>query len=379
MHGEKERLAAPEDPLVEVLSRKLTADGLADAGPAEEEARRFIAVIRDRSGLLQGRGDGTLQFSHRTFQEYLAARHLASLEEDDMIDQVMVHLHEAWWREVHLLLFGHVGSGKEGASKVERLALSILEATPPPWSFLLWSWPLPFRWPRRTLSPGRWFPGWQIDRRIEHSLRRNLAFVVAGYADCAPTARTGALTDRLKAAVEARLSRWRRQPGEIPLDPLIRSAGPAKSDNGVATALHKGLSAALEDDDPSVRRSAAEALGAAAGDPAVAAALLERLADDDWFVRGSAARALGAAAGDPAVAAALLERLADEDRFVRASAAVALGAAAAGDPAVAAVLLERLADGDWFVRSAAAEALAGAPLEDAKIRAQALRILIRQD
>lgn len=82
-----------------------------------QEAQEFIAAIRDRSGILQERGDGTLEFSHRTFQEYLAARYIAAQPDPVYIDMVMEHLHEAWWREVHLLVIGHLGSGSDGAEK----------------------------------------------------------------------------------------------------------------------------------------------------------------------------------------------------------------------------------------------------------------------
>ena len=110
LHGETERLSAPEEQCVEQLAQVLEArpQSLQGKDP-HQEARRFLSVIRDRSGLLQGRGDGTLEFAHRTFQEYLAARHIAAQPDPDYIDLVMAHLHEAWWREVHLLAIGHLG------------------------------------------------------------------------------------------------------------------------------------------------------------------------------------------------------------------------------------------------------------------------------
>ena len=87
--------------------------------------------------MLRGRGDGSLEFSHRTFPEFLAARHIAALDEEAMIDAVMPDLHKAWWEEVHLLLFGELGGGKGGSGKVERLALSILGASGKPMPFLV--------------------------------------------------------------------------------------------------------------------------------------------------------------------------------------------------------------------------------------------------
>lgn len=102
MHSESERLAAPEEEIVRRIAEALRTDHQTDPGHAEGEARRFIDAIRDRSGLLRGRGDGSLEFNHRTFQEYLAARHIAALDEEPMIEAVMPDLHKAWWQEVHL-------------------------------------------------------------------------------------------------------------------------------------------------------------------------------------------------------------------------------------------------------------------------------------
>jgi tRNA A37 threonylcarbamoyladenosine biosynthesis protein TsaE len=140
MHSESERLAAPEEEIVRRIAEALRTDHQTDPGHAEGEAGRFIEAIRDRSGLLRGRGDGSLEFNHRTFQEYLAARHIAALDEEPMIDAVMPDLHKAWWQEVHLLLFGDLGSGKGGSGKVERLVFCILGASGKPMPFLM---PLP--------------------------------------------------------------------------------------------------------------------------------------------------------------------------------------------------------------------------------------------
>ncbi|MCP4709995.1 MAG: NACHT domain-containing protein, partial [Planctomycetes bacterium] len=105
-HKQEQKLALPEEEVAKLLAEVLAEFNLSSGLEAEQEARKFIVAIRDRSGILQGRGDGTLEFSHRTFQEYLAARYIASRSDPEYIDLVMKHLHEAWWREVHLLVIG---------------------------------------------------------------------------------------------------------------------------------------------------------------------------------------------------------------------------------------------------------------------------------
>lgn len=140
LHSETERLAAPEAAFVEQLAAVLRARKLGDPAQAEQEARRFIQVIRDRSGLLQGRGDGSLEFMHRTFQEYLAARHIAAQPYPDYIDLVMADLHLAWGQEVHLLVMGYLGSNSATAEKASRLLITILDSYRPPLSILVPAW-----------------------------------------------------------------------------------------------------------------------------------------------------------------------------------------------------------------------------------------------
>jgi HEAT repeat protein len=375
MHSENERLAASGEEIVQRVSEALEADHLATSGHEEDEARRFIEAIRDRSGLLRGRGDGSLEFSHRTFQEYLAARQIAAMDEEAMIDAVMPHLHQAWWQEVHLLLFGHIGSGKDGARKVERLVQSVLSATAKPLPFLT----SPTYPALRVFLPGWWFPAWQLQRRVAQLLGRDLLPAVQGYGQCVPTARPTGLTQRLTREIDILISRLRRGPPYIRgvLAIVIGKAGRYARGGPLGTAAVAALLAALKDGDPSVRWAAAGALQpAAAGDPAVVAPLLAALKDDDPSVRWAAAGALQpAAAGDPAVVAALLAALKDDDTPVRWAAAGALQPAAAGDPAVVAALLAALKDSDYSMRSTAAGALRAAAPDDPAVVAALLAAL----
>jgi HEAT repeats len=99
---------------------------------------------------------------------------------------------------------------------------------------------------------------------------------------------------------------------------------------------------------------AALRVGAAIGDPRLAAAARGRLEDEDPAVRAWAVRLVGAVGGDEN-AAAVVGRLGDPADEVRAAAAVALGRL--GHWPAAPALAERLSDPAWLVRRNAALAL----------------------
>jgi energy-coupling factor transporter ATP-binding protein EcfA2 len=112
--------------------RQLLTDQLADAvdDPRELSAavERFLQVIRERTGLLIARGEGTYAFSHLTFQEYLAA--LAIAARDDYVDYTLARSGEEWWREVILLEAGHLST--QSRERTTRLIQAIAERKPEP-------------------------------------------------------------------------------------------------------------------------------------------------------------------------------------------------------------------------------------------------------
>jgi formylglycine-generating enzyme required for sulfatase activity len=58
-------------------------------------------------GLLDEREPDRYRFSHLSFQEFLAARFIASATEDRW-DELLAHYDDSWWREVILLCAGHL-------------------------------------------------------------------------------------------------------------------------------------------------------------------------------------------------------------------------------------------------------------------------------
>jgi predicted NACHT family NTPase len=76
---------------------------------AEQEARRFLDHISERTGLLNEQGQDCYAFVHKTFQEYLCAKeiHYQADNEDDfeiVLKHIRQHLYDPHWQEVMLLL-----------------------------------------------------------------------------------------------------------------------------------------------------------------------------------------------------------------------------------------------------------------------------------
>ncbi|MCP3957512.1 MAG: SUMF1/EgtB/PvdO family nonheme iron enzyme [bacterium] len=87
----------PEDDLLHALDEHLGS---------LDRARQVVTYLQQRAGLLQAVDGRTYRFPHRTFQEYLAARHLLKQPEYDEMLRDRVRRDLAWWREVFLLAAG---------------------------------------------------------------------------------------------------------------------------------------------------------------------------------------------------------------------------------------------------------------------------------
>ncbi|MGH8568411.1 MAG: NACHT domain-containing protein, partial [Gammaproteobacteria bacterium] len=119
--GSSDRAAdIPREDLREELGRELGSVDRAD---------QVIAYIRDRAGLLHQLDNRTYAFAHRTFQEYLAARHLLSAAEPAAELGKRVRKDLTWWREVFLLA---AGSAKRTTPSVITNLVNDLLPGPPP-------------------------------------------------------------------------------------------------------------------------------------------------------------------------------------------------------------------------------------------------------
>ncbi|MBC7821773.1 MAG: HEAT repeat domain-containing protein, partial [Planctomycetaceae bacterium] len=74
---------------------------------ADDIATSYLEAAKNRSGLLEARGPSTFAFVHQTFQEYLAAIHLA-LPTRKAVEKILQHAQDPRWHEVIRLAAGYI-------------------------------------------------------------------------------------------------------------------------------------------------------------------------------------------------------------------------------------------------------------------------------
>ena len=396
IHSVEQRTEARGEELLPVLSEALVNEGLCKADKALLEAEQFLAALGRRPALFQHLGDEVYAFPHLTFQEYLAARHIAAQPYPDYIDMFMPHLHEAWWQEVHLLTISHLGSGRdeEKVKKVSALLEAILDRYRPPLRFLraipyaspplLPSLPssvgevvelvgcvvgliaaIPYDAVEMLMqSPAYLFPRWQLTRRLAWALQRERLFAATALAGCEPESVAECTRHRVRAGLEeillGSIANARRASSEE--DALLLAAIAAglmqfgQAGPRVTRALVKAV---LE---PSV--GGRETLISIAGQlirptPKIIADLTAALHDTAWPVRQAAASVLGESQqARPEVIDSLIALLDDWSEEVRRSAAASLGQLGQPSPQVIAALLRAVGRGRDSLGEAGTSSLA---------------------
>ncbi|MFE4695651.1 NACHT domain-containing protein [Streptomyces sp. NPDC056738] len=99
---------------------------------------RILRFLLDRSGLLQERGDNAIQFIHRTFQDFLAAK---EFHESGYLPELLHHALDEAWQDVLVLGVGHasrwdaerliehlIAFGDQAVSREQRCSLYVLAA-----------------------------------------------------------------------------------------------------------------------------------------------------------------------------------------------------------------------------------------------------------
>jgi energy-coupling factor transporter ATP-binding protein EcfA2 len=129
LHAEgksRELRSVPEAQLEEMIEAFLMSEDVAeleDRHEARREAKLFMRLARERTGLLYEDGQGTYSFAHLSFQEYLTAQDIVSGNDKGTEGywQVMQPiLHRPHWSEVLLLLLGSVKE-KEAKQLLSRI------------------------------------------------------------------------------------------------------------------------------------------------------------------------------------------------------------------------------------------------------------------
>jgi len=132
---------APADIAEETLRQHLTACIERTGLPHHEaigRAQRFIdEYLRLRNGLIVPSGEGTFQTPHRSFQEFLAARHLAVNRIRGFTSEApaLVRQNYDLWREAFLLAVGQAGLNN-AVDAIDRLCPTTLPQTPDGWRYL---------------------------------------------------------------------------------------------------------------------------------------------------------------------------------------------------------------------------------------------------
>ncbi|MEU2515317.1 NACHT domain-containing protein [Streptomyces syringium] len=119
-----------------VRQLELAMDGLRHVRE-QGTADQVLTHLLNRSGLLQERSTDVIQFIHRTFQDYLAAK---EFRDNDSLDELLGHAAEEQWQDVIRLVIGHCGRS-EARRVISGLLTAADEASDPE-----------AQWPLRTLA-----------------------------------------------------------------------------------------------------------------------------------------------------------------------------------------------------------------------------------
>lgn len=92
-------------------------------GYGPQDAERLLRRLLERSGLIREPVAGRVDFVHRTFQEYLAAK---AIVEDNGVGELIRNAHDDQWREVIVLAAGHAQP-----HQCEELLRGLLDARDP--------------------------------------------------------------------------------------------------------------------------------------------------------------------------------------------------------------------------------------------------------
>jgi len=125
---QKDIARIPEDDLVALVWQNFKTE---NRETSEKYARKFLAYIAGRGGLLEEEDKEYGFFTHATFQEYLAGRYLAQeMDEKTQASFLKEHLSDDRWWEAIRLAAGYLSLG--GRNDADRFVKSLVDAVDAP-------------------------------------------------------------------------------------------------------------------------------------------------------------------------------------------------------------------------------------------------------
>ncbi|MBP5975955.1 HEAT repeat domain-containing protein [Brasilonema sp. CT11] len=343
-----------KDELIHQLSAEIKTLKQIQPHEAEEEARRFVEFIRDRTGLLNEQGQDCYAFVHKTFQEYLCAQEIIYQWYDEgdfgiVLQHIKQHLHEPHWREVLLLLVAQQ-KPKQAAKTIRAILDQHSEYEKWLHRDLLFAGSCLAENLRDLKVADDELPQQILQELVEleasdspqvtSKIRSRVFEILCSLNETAfETQALQLLKDRAEHIDKVRLQEYRAALGE--------------KEAAITT-----LVTLLKDKSSKIRKSAAEALGKLGNSlDVVVQGLLALLNDQDLTVRYYAEALSNLGNSSDFVVQGLLALLKDKDSTVRSLAAEALGKLGNSSDFVVQGLLALLNDQDSIVRLMPAEAL----------------------
>ncbi len=343
-----------KDELIRELRREIKRLKQVELYQAEEEAERFVELIRERTGLLNEQGQDYYAFVHKTFQEYLCAEDIdyQADNEDDfeiVLGCIRENLHESHWEEVLLLLIAQQKPKK--VAKAMRMILA-RGSQYEEWLHrdLLFAGSCLAEDPKGLRSVDGELVREVLERLVELEVssedkvgRKVRKQVKQIFYSLYETDFEGQVLEILKEQAdlidERRLLKYRAELGE-------------------KAEVIRELLALIQDENYNVRGMVALALGDLKNSSEVINSLLVLLQDENYNVRGMAAIALGRLENSSeTVINSLLPLLQDENSDVRWTAGIALGDLTNSSETLINSLLALLQDENYNVREMAAAVL----------------------
>ncbi len=295
------------------------------------EVRKFLAAVREHTGLFVERAPRRYGFMHLTFEEYYVARYLVARSKT-RAKLIRQHLHQPRWEEPILLALGFVGLEypAEASELVETAILAEGE---------------------EAIELGF------TPSEHEDLLGRDYLFALRCLGDNIPVHAKllKRLIDRLAHELLHRIGSARFQRYEQ----VLRERLAYLRGSAGAYILLPLLVTALYDVKANIRFAAGRSLGQLGqSSPEAITALITALHDAEASVRSAAAWSLGQLGQtSPEVNTALLITLHDAHASVRSAGAASLGQLGQASPETTTALLTALHDADADVRSIAARSL----------------------